>query len=265
MDAAISAHEEAVRSARENSIDRAMYRANLGVSLMNRSQRTGSAADLEAAVHAQETAAADIPPGSQEYIRVLAGLADSLAARAALTNSGTDIERAQAAYRSATTAGLERLPEQAAGSAGSWGAWATARQSFIEAAEAFSYGLEALERLFATQLTRLHKEAWLRDTQEVSVRAAYALVMTDNFPAAARALERGRALLLSETLQRDRANVERLAEAGQACLRDRYEAAVSRWNRLSRPRDDTVPGTRGAGNGPAARTGDLPWAREEQA
>jgi len=265
MDAAISAHQEAVGSARENSIDRAMYQANLGVTLMNRGQRTGSAADLEAAIHAQETAAADIPQASHEYIRVLAGLADSLAARAALTGSGTDIERAQTAYRSATAAGLERLPEQAIGSADSWGAWATARQSFTEAAEAFTYGLEALERLFATQRTRLHKETWLRDTQGISLQAAYALAMTADLPGASQAFERGRALLMSEALQRDQANVERLAEAGHADLRDQYEAAVSRWNYLSRPADDAaVPGLEGPGTGRrgmAVRTEDLREAR----
>ena len=49
MTAAISAHEEAVRSARESSIDRAMYRANLGVSLMHRGEQSGSAEDFDAA------------------------------------------------------------------------------------------------------------------------------------------------------------------------------------------------------------------------
>lgn len=234
MVAAISAHEEAVRNARENSIDRAMYRANLGVSLMHRGERSGSAKDLDAAVREQEIAVAEVPQTSQDHIRVLSGLADSLAARSMSTGSGTDAERAQEAYRAATRAGLERLPEQAIGSVGNWGTWATARKSFVEAAEAFGYGLQALEQLFRAQVTRLHKETWLRDAQGISVLAAYALARTGDAAGASAALERGRALLLSEALRLDRAEVERLAVVGRADLRERYETAVARWNQLSR-------------------------------
>jgi tetratricopeptide (TPR) repeat protein len=234
MAAAISAHEEAVRSARENSIDRAMYRANLGVSLMHRGERSRSAKDFDDAVHEQEIAAAEVPRTSQEHIRVLAGLADSLAARAASTGSGADAERARNAYRAAIAAGLERLPEQAMGSAGNWGTWAAGRGAFPEAAEASAYALQASEQLFRAQVTRLHKESWLRDSQEISVQAAYALARTGDMAGASAALERGRGLLLSEALQRDRADLERLAETGRADLRERYEAAVSRWNHLSR-------------------------------
>jgi integrase/recombinase XerC len=81
------------------------------------------------------------------------------------------------------------------------------------------------------------KETWLRDAREVSVQAAYAFARTGAAAAASAALERGRALLLSEALQRDRAEVERLADMGRADLQQRYQAAVSRWNRLSRTSD----------------------------
>ena len=131
-----------------------------------------------------------------------------------------------------TTAALERLPEQAIGSARSWGTWAASQESFPEAAEAWSYGLQAMEQLFRGQVTRLHKETWLRDAQGMSVQAAYALARTCDPAGACAALERGRALLLSETLQRDRADLEQLTKIGRADLYERYEAAVSRWNLL---------------------------------
>ena len=237
MIAAIGAHQEAVRNARENSIDRAMYRANLGVSLMHRGEQSGSAEDLDAAVREQETAAAEVPPTSQEHIRVLSGLADSLAARAVSAGHGADAERARQAYRSATRAGLERLPEQAIGSAGNWGTWAASSKSFAEAAEAFGYGLQALEQLFRVQVTRLHKETWLRDAQEIAGQAAYALAQTGDAAGAAAALERGRGLLLSEALLRDRTEMERLAEMNRTDLQERYESAVSRWHELARTAD----------------------------
>ena len=234
MAAAISAHEEAVRNARENSIDRAMYRANLGVSLMHRGEQSGSAKDFDAAVHEQELAAAEVPQTSQEHIRVLSGLADSLAARAVSTGSSADAERAGQVYRLATRAGLERLPEQAIGSAGNWGTWAVARESLAEAAEALGYGLQALEQLFRAQVTRRHKETWLRDAQGIAVLAASCRARTGDAAGAVAALERGRALLLSEALRLDRQEVERLTATGRADLRERYETAVSRWNQLAR-------------------------------
>jgi hypothetical protein len=234
MVAAISAHEEAVRNARENSIDRAMYRANLGVSLMHRGEQSGSAEDFDAAVREQERAAAGVPQTSQEHIRVLSGLADSLAARALSTGSRADAERAREAYRSASRAGLERLPEQAIGSAGNWGTWAAARESFAEAAEAFGYGLQALEQLFRAQATRRHKETWLRDAEGIAVLVAFCRARTGDAAGAAAALERGRALLLSEALRLDRQEAERLTATGRADLQERYETAVSRWNQLAR-------------------------------
>jgi tetratricopeptide (TPR) repeat protein len=234
--AAASAYEEAVRSARESSLDRAIYRANWGVSLMRRGQRSQSAGDLDAAIAQQEIAAAGVPQASQEYIRVLAGLADSLAVRATATGGpgGQDADRARQAYQATTMAALERLPEQAIGSSLSWGAWATARQSFAEAAEALGYGLQALDQLFRVQLTRLQKETWLRDSQAIPVLAAYALARAGDPAGAATALEQGRGLLLSEALQRDHAELGRLAELGRVDLQERYDAAVSRWNQLSR-------------------------------
>ena len=149
-------------------------------------------------------------------------------------DSKRDSDRAHATYRAATTAGLERLPEQAIGSAGSWGSWATSHESFREAAEAYGYGLQAIEQLFRTQLTRAHKELWLRDAQGIPVRAAYARAKGGDAPGAVEDLERGRAQLLSEALRRDRASVERLASAGRADLKDRYAAAAWRWIQLSR-------------------------------
>jgi hypothetical protein len=237
LTAAISAYQEAVRGARENSVDRALYRANLGVSLMERGELSHSAADVDAAIREQETAVAEVPAASQEHIRVVAGLADSLSTRGALTGSGSDAARARDAYRTATAAGLQRLPEQAVGSATNWGMWAISRGSFAEAAEALGYGLRALEQLSRVQVTRLQKESWLRDIREIPVHAAYALVRTGDLTGASAALERGRGILLSEALQRDRAGLERLAAAGRADLADRYEAAASRWNQLSRAAD----------------------------
>ena len=235
LDAAVSAQADVVRGIRQNPAERGMYRANLGYNLLKRARRRRSAAELDAAIREQEIAVTEVGAGSQERIRALAGLADSLAARDAPGGPGaSDADRARQAYREATQAALERLPEQAAGSAISWGEWAAARGSYAEAAEALGLGLRALERLFRVQLTRSQKESWLRDTQAIPVQAGYALARHGDLKGAITALERGRALLLSEALRQDRAELSRLTELGRGDLRDRYETAVTRWNQAAR-------------------------------
>jgi hypothetical protein len=234
LDGAVSAQADAVRGVRENPAARGIYRANLGYSLLKRTRLRWSAADLDTAIREQEIAVTEVRAESRERIRALAGLADSLTARDAPGGPGaSDADRARQAYREATEAALERLPEQAAGSAISWGEWAAARESYAEAAEALGLGLRALERLFRVQLTPAHKESWLRDTQAIPMQAGYALALDGALQGAVTALERGRALLLSETLRQDRAALSRLTELGRDDLRDRYETAVNRWNQAA--------------------------------
>ena len=68
----------------------------------------------------------------------------------------------------------------------------------------------------------------------IAVLVAYCLARTGDAAGASAALERGRALLLSEALRLDRQDVERLTATGRADLQERYETAVSRWNQLAR-------------------------------
>jgi hypothetical protein len=76
-----------------------------------------------------------------------------------------DATKAARAFRMSIKMALEQAPEIAIRAANSFGDWAASRRAFSEAAEAYGYGLEAVEQLFRTQLTRAHKESWLRDAQ----------------------------------------------------------------------------------------------------
>jgi hypothetical protein len=120
------------------------------------------------------------------------------------------------------------------GTAQLWGMWAADRGAWQEAAEAGGCGLEAMTRLFRTQLVREHKEAWLQAAIGLPTHAAYALARSGDAKAAAVALERGRALLLSEVLERDRADASRLADLGHAGLVRRYRLAADRLTELER-------------------------------
>ncbi|MFI9248713.1 CHAT domain-containing protein [Streptomyces sp. NPDC053069] len=133
-----------------------------------------------------------------------------------------DLDEARALFRQAVTAGLVICPDNAGADSVSWGRWAVRRESWSEAAEAYGYGLLAMEQLFRAQLTRTTKESRLRDAQGLAVAAAHALARSGDATGAAVALERGRALILSEALERGRARLEQLTAAGRADLVERY-------------------------------------------
>ena len=133
-----------------------------------------------------------------------------------------DPDEARSLFRRAVTAGLAANPELARVDSQVWGEWAARRNSWREAAEAYGYGLQAMERLFRAQLTRTTKELRLRDVQGLAVAAAYALAKSGDAVSAAVALERGRALILSEALERSRARLEQLASIGRADLSERF-------------------------------------------
>ena len=78
------------------------------------------------------------------------------------------------------------------------------RSAWPEAVEAYGLGLEAVDRLYRIQLLRRHRETWLLAAEGLPLRAAYALAANGDPAAAAVTVERGRALLLSDALERDR-------------------------------------------------------------
>ena len=85
--------------------------------------------------------------------------------------------------------------------------------------------------MFRAQLLRADKESWLRDAEDLVVDGAFALAAGDDPRGAAVALERGRALLLSEALERAAADLSRL-EDGHAGLAIRFRESSARVRRL---------------------------------
>jgi Tetratricopeptide repeat len=238
LEGAVQAFEHVVAHATPDASGYSGFMSNLGIAHWACYAATQQVKHLEAAIVSLEQAAELTLHDSPELPGRLNNLANALVSRHYRTGTEVDLAAAIDKFEQSAVRGMEVHPESTLMAARSWGKWAFARRAWDEAVKATAYGLKALEHLFATQLTRLHKETWLRDAQKISVQAAYALTMTDNTRAAAQALERGRALLLSEALQRNRADLERLKEAGRPDLQDRYETAVARWNRLSRATAD---------------------------
>ncbi|MGK7918175.1 MAG: CHAT domain-containing protein, partial [Prochloraceae cyanobacterium] len=79
-----------------------------------------------------------------------------------------------------------------------------------EATKAYQLALEAVEVLYQSSLSLTSKEKELAETGDLFHRTAYALTRAGYLESAAVTLEKGRARSLSETLARDRADLERV-------------------------------------------------------
>jgi len=223
--AAIRAYEQAVAQTSEGSPYLPMYLNNLGTGLSNRYARTGDLADLAAAIRAYEQAVAQTPEGSPELPRHLNNLGTGLSDRYARTGELADLAAAIRAYETACQQGTEIALEVALGAARNWGNWATEREEWPEAVQAYDYGLKASQQLFEGQLLRASKEAWLREVRGLHARAAYASARTGDLARAVEALEGGRARLLGQVLERERSDLAQLATLAPA-LYQSYAAAV---------------------------------------
>jgi hypothetical protein len=112
-----------------------------------------------------------------------------------------------------------------------WGRWAIEQEAWSDASSAYRNGLQASDRLFQIQLLRTDKEVWLRSMRGLHAAAAYAMAKAGDITGAAAAMEAGRARLLSQALERDRADLARLRDENQP-LYQRYVAAAGRVSQL---------------------------------
>lgn len=149
------------------------------------------------------------------------------------------------------------------------------REGLAAAAEAYRRAIRVLHTLSGAQLLRTHKEFALHPTVGITARAAYALAAAGTPAAlgeAVVALETGRALMLSEALEREGADLAELSRRGLSGLRRRYEdaaAAVRRLQRRALAAEGTVRVGRAAEGGrdpePSARReiedADREWRR----
>jgi hypothetical protein len=211
-----------------------MLLANLGLVHAAMHAVTGDASDLDAAVDVQRRAVDLTPPASVLRPWILSALADSLRERYARDSDPGDLEAAIVAFRNSCAVDLASQTEQLLASARAWATWATVRRSWSEAAEAHGIAVGAARKLFEAQLVRRHKETWLRETRGLHDRAAYAIAMAGDARAAVRSLEDGRAMLLSEALDSEGADLERLTTLGRPDFADRYRRAANRLVNLLR-------------------------------
>jgi hypothetical protein len=222
--AAVEAHRRAVQLVPEGSPDRPKHLINLGSALLDAAVVLPDEFGLDEAIDVLEEAVAATSSGSPHRAGRWNNLATALRARADRTAGDADIERARAAFHEACAGGGR--PEEALAAAVNWCAWATERSAWFEIAAATGYGLDTADRLRRTQLTRRDRTSWLRAADGLAAAGAHALARLGDPAAAALAAERGRGLLLSDALDRDRPKLDRLV-ADRPALATRFRAAVT--------------------------------------
>ncbi|MEM8639746.1 MAG: CHAT domain-containing tetratricopeptide repeat protein [Cyanobacteria bacterium P01_G01_bin.54] len=95
----------------------------------------------------------------------------------------------------------------------------------------YQLALTAAENLYQASISRFGQEAELKETNDLYRRAAYAHAKTNDLKRAIEILEQGRARGLSETLQRDRANLDQIQQQNPE-LFERYQTAANTLRNL---------------------------------
>jgi hypothetical protein len=227
LDRAIQVLRAALTAAPRGSAQSATLQANLGAVQCDRYALTRSTADLDEAATHLRAAVEMSPPGNADRPRRLFALALAARDQYALSRQAVDLDTAVDAYCSGCADGITSDPPSTLAAAQEWGAWATARHRWPEAATAYRSAIAAMLAVVQAQVIREHKENWLRDTASLFGRAAYASAMAHQLPAAVAAAEAARAAILTETLQRDHLDLRRLVSLCPD-LADQYTRAANR-------------------------------------
>jgi len=190
------------------------------------------------------------PPHSGEFPFVLAEYA-ALARKA----GGVPPETIAGYYQEACRKGLEVSPSITIAAARAWARAAGDRSAWAEASEAWGYALQAMQLLFRAQTLRGHQETWLREFGAVPVEAALAAARANQSVEAVVALERGRTMILSESLSRELADLDRIEREGHAGEAVRFRRAAAGLGRLQAETADLTRGLVGPSGG--TRSEDL--------
>ncbi len=227
LDQATQLYEQAISQIQPGSVHWPGHLNDLGVGLVERYARREDPTDLDRAIQLWEEAVKDTLPDSPELPVRLNNLGKGLRERYMRTGNATDKIRAVATLEEACKSGIDLSLEWTLQAARNWGYWALERKAWDEVIKAYAYGIEASELLFQAQLLRAHREIWLREAQRFHAYAAYALAQTGDLHRAVETVERGRARLLSQVLERDQADLTQMERLAPTVYK-RYVAAINR-------------------------------------
>jgi CHAT domain-containing protein/tetratricopeptide (TPR) repeat protein len=215
----------------EENLDRIPPGPNRGIAMFNLARALSDRADLgsdvrdlDRAISLFTEAAEAVPPGSPTRGSRLHGLAHAYAVRAQRRSDATDWASAMECFKKGVQ---ESAPEEQFRIAGDWLAVAAAAQAWAEAGQAAVPAREALRDLLRRQAGATHRRAYIRLSQQFPWLGALALAKCGQSAEAVEFLEQCRATLLSQMLDRDRADVELVAAEGFADLADQYRRVTA--------------------------------------
>lgn len=242
IDRAIKLCQEALSRAPRRTPDRGDGLANLGFALLDRHRVSNSRDDLKSAVEYLQSARRLLPRGAPARSLVELALAEATARPlAGQITPLADHNPAVTAWRKICHEGRDGSQVNVLRAATLWSGHAARHGNWADVAEACEFGLAAANQLFRLQLTREHKALWLEEARQLPALAAYALAKLGKLEQAAITLERGRALFLSEAMEREHANLDQLTALGLSELREQYQLAVERLAGLESANQGRLP------------------------
>ena len=196
LDRSIGVLEQALEAAEARAPKAvAICMANLGISLRDRYLVSRRDEDLDAAIARFEQVSRLAPLGERDEARVLKNIANVLQLRHDRSGSLRIKEEATVAYQRAVVAGIRCSLEIALGAGRDWLYWAFERRDWEAVVTAYGWTDRAERSLLERQQLRREKESWLRDTQGLASRAAYALAKLGRLEDALFTIEGGLARL----------------------------------------------------------------------
>lgn len=223
-----SIHEEAAQLLPSGSPEWTRIRTNLGTSPLTRYGARDDGSDLDQAVAVfTQTVSATTDTSPNLPIR-LNNLGVALKDRFECTGDERDRDTAVQALRRAAAIGLEGDIHWGLSAAYTWGRWSPRHDQRAETVEEYRLALTAGQRCVQVQLLRRSTGASPRQLRAVHVDAAETLAYRGLAAETVVAVEQGRAVLLSQALGLERAELNRLAEAGREDLITRFGAAGGR-------------------------------------
>lgn len=248
--------EEAVQLSPAGSNVLPSHMTGLAMALRTRAEQSQDLSDLDRAVSLAEQAAQLISDDSPRRADSLFQLGCALNLRYERTGDHSDYQKALAAYRESSDSGLLCNVEGALNGARGWADMAFLASDWEEAAEGYEVVHRLSQRLLEIRLVRDEWELWLRKTQSLSDRCAYALARSGDLQRAAIALERGHARLLDITLDEHRQTFAQLKSDKHAETYRRLHDSMEHWSELS----SVVERTRGAAPERSPDAAALSWA-----
>jgi hypothetical protein len=239
---AITAYEQAVAALPDNAPERLRVLSNLAVSLLARYRDARAHEDgdeddrdLDRALTILLDVTARTPSGAPALVSRLNSLGVGLKYRFQRDRDPADLARGRAALSAASGQAGDHDARWRLAAACTLAGWAAERDEWAQAAAAYPAAMAVAEDYRKVQLARDNAEAAMRGFAGLYAEAAYALARNGQRPEAATAAERGRAVLLSEALDRERALARLLAADSRpevAALAGRFRQSLAKLREL---------------------------------